>query len=306
VHFTRRYLRSSPKSEITLTVPEQALEVEGSVPARAIPSCEGRAPRRGAARDGGAGAAAVPHPAAPTPSGVQGLTWSWVSLAWLRGYFFSLSFFYSLQYIVGLLTLLEKVGMGLVTVVRQPHRTLEPCSVHGVCLGVLLAASPCGSLVHRGTGLPKAMITKANLRWCCCLWLWALDLPAFRSWARISQHALLQPLSYQHHLPSILPPSGTDKHRLNLGIQRLLFFCETLWFHFYFWKGDAAKPLMALGSLRRTCPAGSEFFGLSQQHSHTVDSIGTNSPFLELISSTWLSSPVCEEFLFECTLHLYK
>lgn len=63
---------------------------------------------------------------------------------------------------------------------------------------------------------------------------------------------------------------------------------------------------MALGSLGRTCPAGSEFFGLSRQRSHAVDLIGTNLPFLELISSTWLSSRVREEFLFECMLHLYK
>lgn len=62
----------------------------------------------------------------------------------------------------------------------------------------------------------------------------------------------------------------------------------------------------SLVSLRRTFTAGSEFFGLSKQLSHTVNSIGTESPFLELISSTWLSSQVCEEFLFECMVHLYK
>lgn len=55
-----------------------------------------------------------------------------------------------------------------------------------------------------------------------------------------------------------------------------------------------------------TCPAGSEFFELSKQNLHTVNVIGTSSWFLELISSTWLSSRVREEFLFECMVHLYK
>lgn len=55
-----------------------------------------------------------------------------------------------------------------------------------------------------------------------------------------------------------------------------------------------------------TCPVGHEVFRLPKQRPHGADSIGTGSRFLELIGSAWLSSPVREEFLFECTVHLYK
>lgn len=202
-----------------------------------------------------------------------------------------------------------KVGMGLITALGQSNRTLELPSAHGVQLGFLLPLCSCCSLIPQGAGVPRAGVTKANLRGCCCLWLWALDFPTFRSWAQISQHALPQLLSCKPQVPSNLLEMGAENHWLNLGVQCLFFFffsCENSVVSFPPLKRRWSKVPASLVSLRRTCPAGFEFFGLSKQLSHAVNSIGTNSPFPELISSTWLSNQVCEGFLFECMVHLYK
>ena len=87
-------------------------------------------------------------------------------LAWLRAVFQPVLF-----YSLGLVTLLGKVGMGLITALGQSNRTLEPCSVHGVCLGFVLASSSCCSLVLQGAGLLRAMETRGNLRGYRYLWL---------------------------------------------------------------------------------------------------------------------------------------
>lgn len=49
-----------------------------------------------------------------------------------------------------LVMLLGKVDMGLITALVQSAGIPEPCSVHGLCFGFLLAIISCGSLLLRG------------------------------------------------------------------------------------------------------------------------------------------------------------